>query len=459
MQKIQIQNFMAIQSAEIEIKKTVLLIGEQASGKSTVAKLVYFFKSLKDDYLDVISENLETLDSRKEMRSKLWDTINKKFVRFFGPIQYFPEFHIKYWYSENKYIYLHQDSDESSRKILKIKFLDAAFYEIAVDEVIPLIKRVQAVSPAQDIVGFRNTSRVYRAALEELSKYIENLFEDDRHPFFIPAGRSITVTYPDSFRIYFTGTLMSDLARIKEENNLTTPFVQDTYLIIQFLQRVEILKDIFKGLTFETILQRIPDEWKQKIDPRYAKIASDKIEQILKGKYKFDRNLGEQIFFNDKAYVNLNNASSGQQEVIRILQDIFLILIENESAFRVIEEPEAHLFPTAQKRLLEVIALMLNATNSQILLTTHSPYILSVITNLLFASALTEKDANSSDPIPVYFRLKSTETAVYSLSNGESHSIIDQKTGLIDQNVLDMISEELAGEFDWISSKLIQAER
>ena len=30
----------------------------------------------------------------------------------------------------------------------------------------------------------------------------------------------------------------------------------------------------------------------------------------------------------------------------------------------VIEEPEAHLFPTAQKEMLELIILMINATSS-----------------------------------------------------------------------------------------------
>ncbi|HAO20548.1 MAG TPA: hypothetical protein DCQ37_08820, partial [Desulfobacteraceae bacterium] len=75
MQKIRIKDFKAIKSADIEIKKTVLLIGEQASGKSTIAKLVYFFKSIKDDYLDLISENLESLNSKDEIQSKFWDVI------------------------------------------------------------------------------------------------------------------------------------------------------------------------------------------------------------------------------------------------------------------------------------------------------------------------------------------------------------------------------------------------
>ena len=49
MQKLYIKNFRQITEAEIEIRDIMFLIGEQASGKSTIAKLIYFFKSLKQD--------------------------------------------------------------------------------------------------------------------------------------------------------------------------------------------------------------------------------------------------------------------------------------------------------------------------------------------------------------------------------------------------------------------------
>lgn len=54
MQKIIIKNFRQISYAEIEIKDFLFLIGEQASGKSTIAKLIYFFKSLKQDYFNLL---------------------------------------------------------------------------------------------------------------------------------------------------------------------------------------------------------------------------------------------------------------------------------------------------------------------------------------------------------------------------------------------------------------------
>jgi len=188
MQKIRIKDFKAIKSADIEIKKTVLLIGEQASGKSTIAKLVYFFKSIKDDYLDLISENLESLNSKDEIQSKFWDVIKRKFYRFFGAIQHLPPFVIEYKYSEDKVFTLKQGIRDDGRKSLDINFMRPFFKKIT-EDVLQHIKRLQEISAKRDIF----TGSTYRSALEQLSSYAEDLFEDKRQPLFIPAGRSITV--------------------------------------------------------------------------------------------------------------------------------------------------------------------------------------------------------------------------------------------------------------------------
>lgn len=449
MQRIHIENFKAIKLADIEIKKTVLLIGDNASGKSTIAKLVYFFKSIKDDYLDVISENLETLDSDDTLWKLFIYAIRKKFYRSFGAIQHLPKsFEIQYFYTEKKILTLSVVHTEQGRKSLKVEFSKDTFYKKVKEEVFPLVNRIREINNKRAIFG----SSIYRTALEELNNYTEKLFENEKMQLaFIPAGRSVAVSYPDFFRMNFAGSLSSDLARLKDDENAFSRFSENTYTMLEFVKKVEALRDTFKGESFDSIIEKLDDENKKS----NATVAKNKIAEILKGNYKFDGFSDEQIFFNDTEYVHLINASSGQQEVIRILQDLFLIIVNGERAFRVIEEPEVHLFPTAQKRLLETIALMLNVTESQIFITTHSPYVLSVFTNLLFASQVAEYGIDGDEPISVMYQLKSAETAVYFLANGLSSSIIDKETQLIDQNVLDEISEELAGEFDFLYSKLM----
>lgn len=64
---------------------------------------------------------------------------------------------------------------------------------------------------------------------------------------------------------------------------------------------------------------------------------------------------------------------------------IFSFILEKTSVFLVLEEPEAHLFPEAQKYIVELIALLCNSTGSSSFITTHSSYILTSINLLMHA--------------------------------------------------------------------------
>lgn len=103
MQKIQIENFGPIEYAEVEIKSIVVLIGEQASGKSTISKLVYFFKSLKEDLFSFIYDGLGLDEDIRPLFNK---EIQFKFYKFFASTKHLPDFKIKYFYSEDKTIEL-----------------------------------------------------------------------------------------------------------------------------------------------------------------------------------------------------------------------------------------------------------------------------------------------------------------------------------------------------------------
>ncbi len=60
-QRLIIHQFSPIADIDIDVNDIIVFIGSQASGKSTVSKAIFFFKSLKDDlyryYLDCYNQN------------------------------------------------------------------------------------------------------------------------------------------------------------------------------------------------------------------------------------------------------------------------------------------------------------------------------------------------------------------------------------------------------------------
>jgi predicted ATPase len=89
----------------------------------------------------------------------------------------------------------------------------------------------------------------------------------------------------------------------------------------------------------------------------------------------------------------LENCSSGQQEALPltlILKALTEINFIGKGSTCYIEEPEAHLFPFAQRDIVNLISLSFNRSvvPSQFILTTHSPYILTAFNNNIHAGEL-----------------------------------------------------------------------
>lgn len=458
MEKIVIENFWAVKKAEIEIKKFLILIGEQASGKSTIAKLIYFFKSLQEDLLVRIFNN-EKISGLNKIEDLIFP-IREKFYDFFGSTFHLPDFFIKYYYSTqfDKYIEL---SLEKNTKKLKVIFSQGFQINNFEKQVANIRKELQTLSNKpknihEQLVQEQNKVRIAK----KLSDSLQNLFESEQtDTLYTVAGRNATVSYSDLFEKYFFANIqqvLTENGKLAFESKRNTT---DETLMLKFMEKVSKLKDIFKKFgDFNGLIEVNKENSKAILYNLVLKI----ITKILKGKYVVD-NFGEKIIFNEKKgeYVYLSNASSGQQESIRILQDLFLLILEDTKFLRVFEEPEAHLFPMAQKHMVELLALAGNQNkHNQIIITTHSPYVLSVLNNLIFAHRVTYKNSVLKDEvakvIEPHYWIDTEKLSVYALGNNEKgmyyHSILDSKTGLINQNYLDDISEILGNEFDIIYS-------
>jgi predicted ATP-dependent endonuclease of OLD family len=458
MQKIIIKNFGAIEYAEIEIKKVLVLIGEQASGKSTIAKLIYFFKSLKDYLLS--KYQLKTSDSL-DIVSNFIFLIQERFYDFFGSTLYIPIFEITYYYSleKNKFINLVLDDEKRINASLSDNFFNENI-EKSINQIKKLLEDDLSDEDLNSYAPNIGIIRYIQRLSTILSQSLESVFETSQTDlFFVIASRNVTVSYSNQFNMRLFAGIQNTLENNNQKSSNNKQQITDDILMIEFIEKCEIIKNIFEKFdNFDGLINRyVEDEAKK----HHLINIMKKVYKILRGRYCIDSD-GEKIVLDSqsKKYVYLHNASSGQKESIRILQDIFLNIINDRIILRIIEEPEAHLFPIAQKDLIELLAVMVNQNHdNQIIITTHSPYILSVFNNLLFAKRVVEKNPSThsevAEIISEDYWLNGYEFSAYSLGNrswnGEANyceSIFDSEMGLIAQNYLDTVSEMMGGEFN-----------
>jgi predicted ATPase len=449
MQKIIIKNFGAIAYAEIEIKKVLVLIGEQASGKSTIAKLIYLFKTLKDDVFNQIYQ-----DQKRDYFDENLDIISvmqEKFYNWFGSTKNFnDDFEIKFYYDFelDKSLILSLSQDKAIRCEFSPNFFDDKFKDL----IGKIKKLLQSTSNIDKWLSHNQNLLAYAQIITgELNKLFNNCYQVDS--LFVIAGRSATVSYSELFERELFASIKS---RLQRNNDLTY------HLKIQAVDEILMLEFISKILNNKVYLK----DWKSSFseyDISNYILAKKKVFEILKGEY-IDDNGEEKIILNSRESIYLRNASSGQQEVIRILQDIIVVMCKHSKILRILEEPEAHLFPVAQKSLMELLALMVNQNNdNQLIITTHSPYVLTVFNNLLFAQRVVDKNPSAEtevdELIPKEFWLKAKDFSAYSLGNhfmdkeaDYCESIFDLEMGTIEQNYLDEVSEILGGDFNTLYS-------
>lgn len=435
MQKIVIRNFGPIQEATIELKGLTVLIGEQASGKSTVAKLIYFFKTFKNDLFNLVrydSQSVEDPLNKEAFLERVKSDLIYKFNIYFGDIDKLSDDY------SLEFFYLNPTSNfvDPSRIIETRISISGKPLKINFDE--GTIKTIKSISADISISNRYTESKSFKAFdyLEKRLKDFLNLrFNDNYEPLYIPAGRNISVSYPQEFKDFFlSGKSLSGSIPQK---------TIDRELMQAFLGRVSTIQDRFNNTNFQQLSE------KQHVYPNLIKEAAKLITLVLKGTYSNIGGVGEGIKpIGSPHVIPINQASSGQQEALRILQDIFLCLLDRKSVFRIIEEPEAHLFPIAQSQMIKLFSLLIGSDSNQILITTHSPYILSYLNNLLFAWTVGHIQPRAENKIAIESRLNPEKFGAYVLRDGHSQSIFDTETGLIDRNYLDEVFEEIGFEYD-----------
>ena len=443
-QQLTIHNFGPLKELQLDLKDLLIFIGSQASGKSTVSKAIFFFKSLRDDltsYLYQCYDKKQFEDSVSSFAKRA----KQKFLKMYGSVLQFPEMELKYQYGNGMEVIVKPSSNNQFTDIIFDDHFRQKFRDL-VEQFRNLIAEQQKASSRRLFSSSREISAIKAKEANlfaNITNEVNKLFNDDRDLLFLPAGRSlITILSQQRYNI----DMGDDLTSINTDLSSDTLIKLD-YLMQNFINRIDSAKPIFNqainDLIQETIANSPNNETKQVIG-----LAQDIVNSILKGSYRY-QNGSERIDFGNGYSTLINFASSGQQEVVWILLLILLFIINQRKVFLVIEEPEAHLFPIAQNQMINLIALLSNQDENQIILTTHSPYILSSFNNLLYAYQLgLEKPEEVESVVNHNFWIHSDKLNAFMVNEGTAYSIMDSEMGLIKSAEIDKASEIIVNIFN-----------
>lgn len=422
----------------MEIKDYMVFIGPQASGKSTLAKLIYFFSEINKTYrqttIPTFALNYFLFDGDSNLVDLLKNDIRKLFTSIFptfrnGKISFM--YGVEYRIDINVLNLIEQFQDDIT---ISNGFKEDVEY---IEETLNTFYKNK-----------KNSSKDRNLSIEVIAKLIDNLIlEQARRNFikndlklvntFIPAGRSIL-------------PLLSNSVSLVESNSLD-------YFNTEFIKLTNTIRRNFLASPNYSKLFGMTAKINSSTNDSDVFLLSNKVSrQIMRGDFQVG-NGGDEIvhYSNGFGYaIPLKYTSSGQQEASWLINTLNYLLTESRSSEgssynTIIEEPEAHLFPEAQRDITYLITILANSKHSQTIITTHSPYVLAALNNLLKAHDVgqiyRERVSNIVDSL---LWVNSKRLFVGYLDEGKIIEILDQETNLISHDLLDQVSNDIMNSFD-----------
>ena len=414
MARIEICKLGPIKECAIEIENFTVLTGKQASGKSTVAKSVYFCKTVKDDIYDIILRR-SLLGGDTSLLQDVTRILRNKFLQLFGSSMAMnPEMKLKYYYADNTYM------EVCLRRQDRIEIF---------------LPNLVWFNFSSDIMEYlTNDWQKKDIEKESLRRELNKLFYDEQECVFIPAGRSL-LTLLTSQMNYLFATMDDEQ---KSSIDLSTQ---------KYIERILKIRPLFsEGI--DGLVSQKGNTPGVVLDLKAIAALLKQTERILEGKYIY-KDGEERLYIGKEHFVKINYASSGQQETVWIFNILLHLMVNNTKAFLILEEPEAHLYPEAQKGMIDILALTANKSCS-IMITTHSPYILGALNNLIYAGYLDKKpDMQNKVEEKVESIYHVHDHNAYFLENGVLKSCIEENDSrLIINEVIDGASTDINELYD-----------
>lgn len=373
MRKITVRNVGPIKDAQLELKKINILIGQQSTGKSTLAKIAC--------YCSWVEKEISIAQSPAEFEAENYFADNlTEFHKLSGYLSKqsviaFTSEVLSFEYANNSFSF-HWNEGRLNYKRRKTLYIPA---ERNIVSVIPNWFEVN--------LGFNNT-RSFLADWETVRKY----FSKEKPLPILDIGK-----------YYHRASDNSDHIITKDNKDI---LMESASSGLQAMVPLQALIQYYGDNYYNDDLKR--------------KESNVNIQQKM---YRLYENILHQLL-NTLSNEEIAAWESKRNEIIKENNDISLLSeevrrslifpnpeIESQynriaSQFRYpsstaffIEEPELNLYPITQYKLVNTIVKMVNDMNHTLFITTHSPYILTSLNNLIYAGEIGKQHQKETEQV------------------------------------------------------------
>ena len=455
--KVEIRNLGVIEKAEIDVKPLTVFIGGNGEGKTWAAYTLsaifgqHGYRHYLKAYLDGnTKEGYPTLDSALQ---QLFEEGNAQI----DAIQFANEYAETYI---NDVARLTPNRMRSFMATDRAKFNDLQVHLNLAETKAEFLERIKAASVQRDIsLGLLNAVKetgdgilyfysegdilkklprkaIKQFVVREIFQILHRAFYDYIYTF--PTERTAFITFPFSpfpRREVRTEELLTDTDQSEFEQR-GTPLVEP---VKNFLNMIILSYQKEHRQRREEEINKNPQLGE------YVKLADFLEKEILQGTVGFETaELREELLFQPEENTKLEMpiVSSMVKELAPLVLCLRYLVERNE--LLIIDEPEMNLHPAAQVEIAEFLAMLVKA-GLHVLITTHSPYIVDHLANLMQAAKHEDPDS-----IKEMFYLKRTEAfipqekvSIYLFEDGTAKNIISEE-GTINWETFGKVSDDVS---------------